>query len=188
MHDLPNKKLGKAILYGIYDLASNAGWASVGINHDTAQFAVTSIRQWWTEMGSSRFPQATKLMITADGGGSNTSRNRLWKVALQELANDLEMPLHVNHVPPGTSKWNKIEHRLFCFITKNWRGRPRTCYQTIVELISATTTEAGLIVKAALDANQSDTGIKVSDDQIAGLNLCKSRFHSDWNYMISPIT
>ena len=129
VHDFLDKKLGKAIPYGVYDLASNEGWVSVGITHDTARFAAVSIRRWWTEMGATRFPRARKLMITADGGGSNSSRNRLWKVALQDLANDLGLPLHVCHFPPGTSKWNKIEHRMFCFITKNWRGRPLTSHQ-----------------------------------------------------------
>ena len=141
VHDFPDKKLGKAIPYGVYDLASNEGWVSVGIDHDTAQFATASIRRWWQEMGARRFPRATKLMITADGGGSNSSRNRLWKVALQDLANDLGLRLQVCHFPPGTSKWNKIEHRLFCFITKNWRGRPLTSYEVIVNLIANTTTK-----------------------------------------------
>jgi hypothetical protein len=160
VHDFPDKKLGKAIPDGIYDLVSNEGWVSVGIDHDTAQFAVASIRRWWTEMGASRFPRAQKLMITADGGGSNSSRNRLWRVALQELANELQLSLQVSHFPPGTSKWNKIEHRLFSFITKNWRGRPLTSYQVIVELISNTTTEAGLIVKAVIDTTDYKTGGK----------------------------
>jgi len=151
VHDFPDKKLGKAIPYGVYDLASNEGWVSVGIDHDTACFATASIKRWWQEMGAKRFPAAAKLMITADGGGSNSSRNRLWKVALQQLANELHLQLEICHFPPGTSKWNKIEHRLFCFITKNWRGRPLTSYQVIVNLIANTTTESGLIVRAALD-------------------------------------
>ena len=145
--DFPDKKLGKAIPYGVYDMARNEGWVSVGIDHDTAQFAVASIGRWWQELGSLRYPRATELMITADGGGSNSSRNRLWKVALQGLANDLGLILRVCHFPPGTSKWNKIEHRLFCFITKNWRGRPLTSYQVIVDLIASTTTETGLTVR-----------------------------------------
>ena len=136
VHDFPDKSLGKAIPYGVYDLASNEGWVSVGIDHDTAQFAAASIRRWWREMGSQRFPRANKLLITADGGGSNSSRNRLWKKSLQELADELEMTLQMCHFPPGTSKWNKIEHRLFCFITKNWRGRPLTTYEVIVNLIA----------------------------------------------------
>jgi len=186
VHDFKDKKLGKAIPYGVYDLASNEGWVSVGITHDTARFAAASIRRWWTEMGATRFPRARKLMITADGGGSNSSRNRLWKVALQELADELELPLHVCHFPPGTSKWNKIEHRMFCFITNNWRGRPLTSLQTIVELIGNTTTNAGLLVRAELDESEYETGIKVSDEQLAQVNLKRSDFHGEWNYMIRP--
>jgi hypothetical protein len=186
VHDFKDKELGKAIPYGIYDLASNEGWVSVGITHDTAEFAVASIRRWWMEMGAVRFPRARKLMITADGGGSNSSRNRLWKVALQELADELRIPLHVCHFPPGTSKWNKIEHRMFCFITKNWRGRPLTTLETIVELIGNTTTDTGLTVRAALDDSEYETGIKVSDEQLAQVNLKKLDFHGDWNYTIRP--
>ena len=186
VHDFPDKKLGKAIPYGIYDLVSNEGWVSVGIDHDTAQFAVASIRRWWTEMGASRFPRAQKLTITADGGGSNSSRNRLWKVALQDLANELQLPLQVSHFTPGTSKWNKIEHRLFSFITKNWRGRPLTSYQVIVELISNTTKEAGLIVKAAIDTTDYKTGVKISDEELAKVNIRRARFHGEWNYTIIP--
>jgi len=185
-HDFPDKKLGKAIPYGVYDLASNEGWVSVGIDHDTAQFAVASILRWWREMGSARFKRATQLMITADGGGSNSSRNRLWKVALQELANETGLELQVCHFPPGTSKWNKIEHRLFCFITKNWRGRPLTSYQTIVNLIGSTTTKTGLIVKAALDTNEYETGIKITDQELARVNCKRAAFHGDWNYKIRP--
>jgi len=186
VHDFKDQQLGKAIPYGIYDLASNEGWVSVGITHDTAQFAVASIRRWWMEMGAARFPRARKLMITADGGGSNSSRNRLWKVALQELADELGISLHVCHFPPGTSKWNKIEHRLFCFITKNWRGRPLTSLQTIVELIGHTTTDTGLTVRAALDDTEYETGTKISDEQLAQVNLKRSEFHGDWNYTIRP--
>jgi hypothetical protein len=186
VHDFLDKKLGKAIPYGVYDLASNEGWVSVGITSDTARFAVASIHRWWTKMGVTRFPRARKLMITADGGGSNSSRNRLWKVALQDLANDLEIPLHVCHFPPGTSKWNKIEHRMFCFITKNWRGRPLTSHQTIVELISNTTTHTGLIVRAAIDENEYETGIKVSDEELSQVKLKRSEFHGEWNYTIRP--
>ena len=186
VHDFLDKKLGKAIPYGVYDLASNEGWVSVGITHDTARFAVVSIRRWWTEMGARRFPQVRKLMITADGGGSNSSRNRLWKVALQDLADDLGFPLHVCHFPPGTSKWNKIEHRLFCFITKNWRGRPLTSHQAIVELISNTTTDTGLIVRAALDETQYETGIKISDEELAQVKMKRAEFHGEWNYIIRP--
>jgi hypothetical protein len=186
VHDFPDKNLGKAIPYGVYDLASNEGWVSVGIDHDTAQFAAASIRRWWQEMGSRRFPRAGRLMITADGGGSNSSRNRLWKVALQELANDLDLELQVCHFPPGTSKWNKIEHRLFCFITQNWRGRPLTSYEAIVNLIGNTTTTTGLTVRAALDTRHYDTGIKVSDEELARVNCTPAQFHGEWNYTIRP--
>jgi hypothetical protein len=186
VHDFKDKQLGKAIPYGVYDLASNEGWVSVGITHDTARFAIASIRRWWNEMGAARFPRARKLMITADGGGSNSSRNRLWKVALQDLADELALPLWVCHFPPGTSKWNKIEHRMFCFITNNWRGRPLTSVQTIVELISNTTTDAGLVVRAALDDAEYETGIKVPDEQLAQLKIKRSDFHGDWNYTIRP--
>jgi len=158
----------------------------VGIDHDTARFAAASIGRWWQEMGCRRFPRADRLMITADGGGSNGSRNRLWKVALQDLANELDLALHVCHFPPGTSKWNKIEHRLFSFITKNWRGRPLTCYQTIVNLIGATTTKTGLTVRAALDTHAYQTGIKVSDAELNTVNCRPARFHGEWNYVIRP--
>lgn len=186
VHDFPEPQLGKAIPYGVYDLASNEGWVSVGIDHDTAQFATASVRRWWQEMGAGRFPRATKLMITADGGGSNGSRNRLWKIALQALADDLGLGLEICHFPPGTSKWNKIEHRLFSFITKNWRGRPLTSYQVIVNLIAHTTTQAGLLVKAALDTGHYETGIVVSDEELARVNLIPEKFHGEWNYAIQP--
>ncbi len=188
VHDFPDPELGKAIPYGVYDLASNEGWVNVGITHDTARFAVASIRRWWQEMGGRRFPKAQELMITADGGGSNSSRNRLWKVALQELADESELTLRVRHFPPGTSKWNKIEHRMFCFITKNWRGRPLLTYETIVNLISSTTTRKGLIVKAALDENDYEVGIKVSDEELAKIHLAPETFHGEWNYTICPRT
>jgi hypothetical protein len=184
MHDFPEKELGKAIPYGVYDLASNEGWVSVGIDHDTAQFATASVRRWWQEMGAGRFPRATKLMITADGGGSNGSRNRLWKIALQTLADELGLGLEICHFPPGTSKWNKIEHRLFSFITKNWRGRPLTSYQVIVNLIAHTTTKAGLVVKAALDTSHYETGIVVSDEELARVKIIPAKFHGEWNYAI----
>jgi hypothetical protein len=186
VHDFPDKKLGKAIPYGVYDLAGNEGWVSVGIDHDTAEFACASILRWWNEMGSARFPRATELMITADGGGSNSSRNRLWKKSLQCLANDLGITLKICHFPPGTSKWNKIEHRLFCFITKNWRGRPLTTYEVIVNLIASTTTKKGLIVRAALDPRQYETGITVSDEELEHLRLTRAKFHGEWNYSIKP--
>lgn len=186
VHDFIDKKLGKAIPYGIYDLASNQGWVSVGITRDTAQFAVASIRRWWGEMGSVRFQRARKLMITADGGVSNSSRNRLWKVSLQELADEIQIPLQICHFPPGTSKWNKIEHRLFCFITKNWRGRPLECHQTIVNLISNTTTDAGLIIRAALDQKEYEIEIKVTDEELSRVKLTRNDFHGAWNYPIKP--
>jgi len=186
VHDFPDKKLGKAIPYGVYDLASNEGWVSVGIDHDTARFATASILRWWREMGSERYPQATQLMITADGGGSNSSRSRLWKVALQDLAEVLGLKLQVCHFPPGTSKWNKIEHRLFCFITKNWRGRPLTSYEVIVNLIGSTTTKTGLTVRAALDTSAYETGIEVSDAELARVKMTRATFHGEWNYAIRP--
>ena len=186
VHDFPDPKLGKAIPYGVYDLAGNEGWVSVGIDHDTAEFACASIQRWWNEMGSVRFPRATELLITADGGGSNSSRNRLWKKSLQSLADELDMTLRVCHFPPGTSKWNKIEHRLFCFITKNWRGRPLTTYEVIVNLIASTTTKTGLTVRAALDPHRYETGIAVSDEELARLRITPAKFHGNWNYSIKP--
>ena len=186
VHDFPDKELGKVIPYGVYDLTNNQGWVSVGIDHDTAQFAVASILRWWCEMGQGRFPRAGRLLVTADGGGSNGSRNRLWKVALQQVADETGLVLSVCHFPPGTSKWNKIEHRLFCHITQNWRGRPLVSRQAVVELIAATTTTAGLTVKAALDTNTYPTGIEVSDEDLARVNLQRAKFHGDWNYHIKP--
>ena len=186
VHDFPNPKMGKAIPYGVYDLANNEGWVSVGTNHDTAEFAAASIERWWREMGRQRFPDAKRLMITADGGGSNASRSRLWKVALQELADDLHLELQVCHSPPGTSKWNKIEHRLFCFITKNWRGRPLRSYQAIVNLIASTTSTKGLRVRAALDTNDYPTGRKVTNKELAAINCTPAEFHGEWNYTIGP--
>jgi Rhodopirellula transposase DDE domain len=186
VHDFPDPKMGKAIPYGVYDLACNEGWVSVGIDHDTAEFACASIQRWWTEMGSARFPRATKLLITADGGGSNSSRNRLWKKSLQGLADQLGITLSVSHFPPGTSKWNKIEHRLFSFITKNWRGRPLTAYEVIVNLIASTTTKTGLQVRAALDPGCYETGIEVSDEELERLRIIRARFHGEWNYTIKP--
>lgn len=185
-HDFKDKELGKAIPYGVYDILHNEGWVSVGIDHDTALFAARSIQRWWEEMGVARFPRARQLLITADGGGSNSHRSRLWKVALQQLADEIGLKLHVCHFPPGTSKWNKIEHRLFSFITQNWRGRPLVSRQAIVELISNTTTRQGLTVRAALDTNTYETGIKVSDSQLATVRLTRHKFHGDWNYTITP--
>jgi transposase len=186
VHDFPDKTLGKAIPYGVYDILNNQGWVSVGIDHDTAQFATNSIRRWWREMGCRRFPRARQLLITADGGGSNNSRCRLWKVSLQRLADDLGLELQVCHFPPGTSKWNKIEHRLFSFITQNWRGRPLVSHQAIVNLIASTTTRTGLVVKAALDTEHYDTAIKVADEELARLRLTPLPFHGEWNYILSP--
>ena len=186
VHDFLDKTLGKAIPYGVYDLLNNQGWVSVGIDHDTAEFAVHSIRQWWVRMGRRRFPRARTLLITADAGGSNGPRSRLWKRSLQALADKLGLTLSVCHFPPGTSKWNKIEHRLFSFITQNWRGKPLISHQAIVNLIAATTTRTGLIVKAALDTHQYDTAIQVSDEDVARLHVTPHAFHGDWNYTISP--
>jgi len=188
VHDFQDKTLGKAIPYGVYDIVNNQGWVNVGIDHDTAQFAANSIRNWWRQMGQRRFPRATELLITADGGGSNSSRSRLWKLALQGLADDLGLKLFVCHFPPGTSKWNKIEHRMFSFITQNWRGKPLVSHQAIVNLIAGTTTRSGLIVKAALDTQHYDTKIKVSDAELARLKLKRHEFHGEWNYTISPRT
>lgn len=186
VYDFLIKSLGKAALYGVYDLLRNEGWVSVGIDHDTAQFAVNSIRRWWREMGQQRFPHARELLITADGGGSNGNRNRLWKVSLQELADELAMKLLVCHFPPGTSKWNKIEHRLFSFITKNWRARPLVSLEVIVNLIANTKTQTGLTVKAAIDTNHYPTKIKVTDEQLGKLRLKRHKFHGEWNYTLSP--
>jgi transposase len=185
-HDFPNKDLGRAVPYGIYDIGDNSGWVNVGKNHDTAAFAVNAIRCWWRAMGKDRYPNAKRLMITADGGGSNGYRLRLWKVELQKLADELNIPIFVCHLPPGTSKWNKIEHRLFSFITMNWRAQPLCSYRTIVELIGSTTTKTGLKVHAALDENTYPTGVKVTDKQLAAVNLTRHAFHGEWNYTIAP--
>jgi hypothetical protein len=185
-HDFQDPALGKVIPYGVYDLTHNQGWVSVGIHHDTAEFAARSIGRWWRDMGSQRFPRARELLITADGGGSNSSRSRLWKVALQHLADDIGLTLRVCHFPPGTSKWNKIEHRLFSFITKNWRGRPLVSHQAVVQLIASTTTTTGLIVRAALDTHKYETGLKVSAAEMAKLKLTPADYHGDWNYSVSP--
>ena len=186
VHDFVDPDLGKIIPYGVYDIANNQGWVSVGIDHDTAEFAANTIARWWSDMGSKRYPRARELMITADGGGSNSSRSRLWKLALQRLADRLEMKLTVCHFPPGTSKWNKIEHRLFSYITSNWRGQPLLTRQAIVEMIGRTTTTKGLTVHAALDANIYPTGQKVSDQQMAQLRITPSEFHGEWNYTVKP--
>ena len=185
VHDFVGEQ-GKAAPYGVYDLAENEAWVSVGISHDTGEFAVATIRAWWDEMGVAAYPEAGSLLITADGGGSNGYRLRLWKFELQKLANDLGFPISVCHLPPGTSKWNKIEHRLFSFITKNWRGKPLVTHQVIVELISATTTKAGLTVRSRIDDKQYKKGIRISDRQMEQINLHPDKCHGEWNYTIHP--
>jgi hypothetical protein len=187
VHDFIDKDIGKAIPYGVYDLTENQGWVSVGIDHDTAHFATEAIRRWWQKMGRKHYGRATELLITADGGGSNGSRSRLWKVALQNLSNTLGLPIQVSHFPPGTSKWNKIEHRMFCHITQNWRGRPLISHEVVINLIAATTTQKGLTIQAGLDKGRYPTGIKVSDDELATVNLQPEEFHGDWNYRIMPV-
>ena len=186
VHDFIDDKLGKVCPYGVYDLTANEGWVSVGIDHDTAEFAVHSIRHWWREMGRPLYPEARRLLITADCGGSNGYRVRLWRLQLQRLADELGLTMHVCHFPPGTSKWNKIEHRLFCHITNNWRGRPLLSRQIVVQLIGAVTTKQGLRVRAALDENTYDAGIKVTDEQLAGIAIERDAFHGEWNYRIKP--
>ncbi|HEX6862108.1 MAG TPA: ISAzo13 family transposase [Thermoanaerobaculia bacterium] len=186
VHDFVDPDLGRAIPYGVYDLAANSGWVSVGVDHDTSSFAVETIRCWWSSMGCERYPGAERLLITADGGGSNGVRSRLWKVELQKLADEIGIPLSVSHFPPGTSKWNKIEHRLFSFITQNWRGKPLVSHEVIVNLIASTTTEKGLRVQAKLDQAKYPTGRKVSDREIEELDLRPDSFHGEWNYTIYP--
>ena len=177
---------GRVTPYGVYDLTANEGWVSVGTDHDTARFAAQTIGKWWREMGSVRYPEAKELLVTADGGGSNSSRCRLWKIALQELADATGLVLHVCHFPPGTSKWNKIEHRMFCHVTQNWRGRPLTSHDLIVKLIGSTTTSKGLKVKAALDTARYESGIKVSDEALGAVNIERHAFHGEWNYSVRP--
>ena len=186
VHDFIDKDLGKAIPYGVYDIAANAGCVSVGISNDTAQFAVNSIRHWLDTMGRERYPAMQQLMITADGGGSNGSRVRLFKIELQSLADETGLTVRVCHYPPGTSKWNKIEHRLFCHVTQTWRGKPLVSRETVVELIAATTTRTGLIVRCALDTRDYPKGIKVSNQEMDALNISGDAFHPEWNYTISP--
>jgi transposase len=186
VYDFLDKELGKVTPYGVFDIAANEGWVSVGIDHDTAEFAAESIRRWWREMGCLRYPKATRLLITADGGGSNGVRVRLWKKVLQELASGLGLEIHVRHFPPGTSKWNKIEHRMFCQITQNWRGRPLISRQVVVNLIGQTTTKTGLRIKAALDENIYPTKQQVSDAEMAAIKITRHEFHGEWNYYISP--
>jgi Rhodopirellula transposase DDE domain len=186
VYDFIDPKLGRAIPYGVYDIADNKSWVNVGTDHDTASFAVHAIHRWWLAMGQKRYPKASRLMITADGGGSNGHRLRLWKIELQRLANQLRIPITVCHLPPGTSKWNKIEHRLFSFITLNWRGKPLRSFKTMVQLIAATTTTTGLTVRAELDENKYPKGVKISDAKLAAIKLVRHAFHGDWNYTISP--
>jgi transposase len=186
MHDFVIPELGRASPYGVYDLAQNEAWVSVGTDHDTAAFAVESIRRWWRTMGEALYPDATRLLVTADAGGSNGYRLRLWKLELQRLADETGLAIAVRHFPPGTSKWNKVEHRLFSAITQNWRGRPLVSHEVIVELIAATTTRTGLKVKSGLDTNDYPTGLRVSDAEMAKLYLQRDDFHGEWNYTLLP--
>lgn len=186
VHDFVDPDLGKAIPYGVYDLSANDGWVSVGVDHDTAAFAVETIRRWWLTMGSERYPKATKLLVTADSGGSNSARVRAWKAGLQRLADELGLPISVCHYPPGTSKWNKIEHRMFSRITQNWRGRPLVSHEAIVNLIANTKSTTGLKIRAALDDGEYPLGVKIPDDQMKALRLSRDEFHGEWNYTLSP--
>ena len=186
VHDFPDKALGKATPYGVFDLTANQGWVSVGTDHDTATFAVDTVRRWWEQMGAPLYPGATDLLVTADGGGSNSSRSRLWKVELQRLADATGLRVHVCHFPPGTSKWNIIEHGMFCHITQNWRGRPLVSHEVIVELIGHTTTQTGLRIQAELNPTAYPTGTIVSDAALAAVCLQPADFHGDWNYTIAP--
>jgi Rhodopirellula transposase DDE domain len=186
VHDFEDKELGKVVPYGVYDVAANSGFVSVGVNADTAEFAVAAVRRWFDQMGRERYPNARELTITADGGGSNGSRVRLWKIELQKLADATGLVVHVHHYPPGTSKWNKIEHRLFCHITQTWRGRPLTDRLAVVELIAATTTKTGLRVESAIDTRTYEKGIKVTDAEMEALDLTGDTFHPEWNYTIRP--
>jgi transposase len=186
VHDFMIPEQGKAIPYGVYDLTRNAGWVSVGIDHDTASFAVRTIERWWKKMGSPLYPKARSLLITADGGGSNGSRIRLWKWELQRLATTIDLSIMVSHFPPGTSKWNKIEHRLFSYITSNWRGKPLASLATIVSLIASTKTKAGLRVRCELDKRRYPKGVQITDEQMAQIKIKPHAFHGDWNYTIRP--
>jgi len=186
VHDFPSDAIGKAIPYGVYDLASNDGFVSVGVDHDTPTFAVTSIESWWKHVGQSRYPDAREIFITADAGGSNGHRPRMWKAELQRLADKLDLAIHVSHFPPGTSKWNKIEHRLFSFISINWRGRPLRTYETIINLIGNTTNRGGLVVSARLDRRRYPIGKKISAKEFRALKIERDDFHGDWNYVVKP--
>lgn len=186
VHDFVDKEFGRANPYGVYDIASNTGWVSVGTDHDTASFAVETIRRWWNSMGKQRYPEASELMITADGGGSNGSRVRLWKLELQRLADEINLPILISHLPPGTSKWNKIEHCLFSYISMNWRGQPLISHEVIINLIAGTTTRRGLKVHAELDSTAYPPGIKVSDAEFEKIRITRDEFHGEWNYRIDP--
>jgi hypothetical protein len=186
VYDFIDPKLGKAIPYGVYDIGRNEGWVSVGCDHDTSEFAVESIRRWWKKMGRERYPDATQLLITADGGGSNSVRCHLWKWCLAQLSKETGLELSVCHFPPATSKWNKIEHRLFCHITQNWRGKALVSHEVVVELIAATTTQAGLSVRAEQDNSHYEKALKPSPEQMASINIARADFHGEWNYTISP--
>ena len=188
VHDFIDKQFGKAIPYGVYDVAGNRGWVSVGTDHDTAEFAIETIHRWWRHMGATAYPKAKGLLILADSGGSNRSRTRLWKIALQRLADQTRIGVSVCHFPPGTSKWNKIEHRMFSHITENWRGRPLISHEVVVNLIGNTTTKKGLTIQAELDTNTYATGIQVTDEDMARVRIEKDAFHGDWNYRIIPVT
>ena len=186
VHDFQDPELGKAIPYGVYDLTANAGWVSVGVDHDTAEFAVETLRRWWREMGRVAYPEAERVLVTADGGGSNSSRSRLWKLELQGLADESGLQVSVCHFPPATSKWNKIEHRMFSHITQNWRGRPLVSREVVVNLIGAVTTKGGLTIRSELDENSYATGKKVTDEQMKSLSIQRDSFHGEWNYTLSP--
>ena len=186
IHDFPSQALGKAIPYGVYDVGANEGWVSVGTDHDTAEFAVATVRRWWQQMGAPKYPDATELLIMADGGGSNGNRSRLWKVALQQFADETGVRLSVCHFPPGTSKWNKIEHRMFSHITQNWRSRPLISHEVVVNLIGSTTTRAGLQIRAVLDSSPYPTKKQVSDNELAAVQISLDSFHGEWNYSIHP--
>jgi hypothetical protein len=186
VHDFIDKDLGKVIPYGVYDLARNEGWVNVGIDHDTPEFAVASIKRWWSQMGRKVYEKATELLITADAGGSNAYRSRVFKTELQAFADQTGLTIGVSHFPPGTSKWNKIEHRMFCHITENWRGRPLVDHETVVQLIGATRTSTGLRIKAKLDERSFPKGVEVTDEELAEVNLIREAFHGEWNYTIAP--
>lgn len=186
VHDFPSDAVGKAIPYGIYDVGANAGFVSVGVDHDTPVFAVTSIETWWKRVGKERYPDAKEIFITADSGGSNSHRARMWKYELQRMADRLGLAIRVSHLPPGTSKWNKIEHRMFSFITINWRGRPLRTFETVVNLIGNTTNREGLVVRARLDRRNYPTGKRISDKEMRAIEIVRDDFHGDWNYVIRP--